>query len=151
MDTEQTAELIARRAAGEPLREIAEHIGSSTTAVHRAANKPDVKEKIDKAQRELLGDTMDKAISNIKSVVASYPKYEESENKPFAALSLKYSSKVLESAGLLPSASLSLHVQNIYNSNQITITPIVQRLLESHRQTLLTPPPDIIDVDYEGE
>ena len=128
---------------------IANTLGISQPTVSKIANQDDTKALIDRMQKKLIDSSLEQAVKNIKSVVDKYPTYEEEKDKGFTTLSLKYSAEIAKSVGILPAHAPSFHVQNIYNSATVTLSPLVQSMLNQFTRELVAPPPETIEVDWD--
>jgi transcriptional regulator with XRE-family HTH domain len=120
--------------AGESQKSIADRLGTSQSTISRLAGKEDMKALIEAASLNLLGDLPD-AVENLKTLVSEMKEIPKEQTKR-RELSYKASHDVLKAAGIMPSPIQSQVTQNIFQSNQIQLSPIVLALLEQHGSVL---------------
>lgn len=145
MDTAQTVTIVEQAIAGVPADDIAKAVGISKRHVYRKLQAPEIKEMIDSATSMILGSSLDRAVSNVQDVIGRYGEFVSSGAHHMVALSLKYSAKLLESVGILPSPAPSYFIQQVNQS--ITVNEVSPALLARLQGNDTTP--DVIDVEYE--
>ena len=94
---------------------------------------------IEAASLNLLGALPD-AVENVKSLVSEMKEIPKEQTKR-RELAYKASQDVLKAAGIMLSPIQPQVIQNIYQSNQIQLSPIVVALLERHG--------DALEVEFE--
>ena len=120
MTPENIAKTAALTAAGQPLRAIAEKLGTSVTSVHRA--KQSAKDIIEAIRDDLIHHTAAISADNIKHAIASYR--SKDSDAQLREHGYKASTRMLETIGIYPSHTPSVLIQQIINeSTNIAATP----------------------------
>ena len=131
LESEEAKMAIAKAiAGGESQTAISQTLGVSQSTISRLANREDVNALIDAESLNLLGVLPD-AVENVKALVSEMKEIPKDQTKR-RELSFKATQDVLKAAGIMPSPIQSQVIQNIYQSNQITLSPIVLALLKQH-------------------
>ena len=131
LDTPHIKKEVAKRlATGESQINIARGYNLNHSSVSRFANRSDVQELIKQETLNLL-DAVPDAVENIKSLVRAMKTIRKDDHKN-RELSYKASQKVLESAGIMNTATGSQTVVNIINKQENIIPPIIEELARRH-------------------
>jgi hypothetical protein len=124
-------------AAGATLGKVGQAVGVSESRVCRWANKDESREWIEREQRrylELVPDAIDYSNKLIKAGNAEAAKIGDDDNVPdykLLEIAQRETESVKKSAGILPSHTNSMIINNIYNDNRgAMLVPSVQSLLD---------------------
>lgn len=115
--------------------ETARQLGVHKSTVCRIVKEDDVRVMIETEQLKFL-TSLPNARENIQHLVDNYRQKDESGlpilDKEERDKAWKSSMEMLRSAGMLPSNSMSIFIQNTYNQQNNTIlSPIIKELLEA--------------------
>ena len=120
MTPENIAKTAALTAAGQPLRAIAEKLGTSVTSVHRA--KQSAKDIIEAIRDDLINHTARQSADNIKHAITAY-RNKDSDSQ-LREHGYKASTRMLETIGIYPSHTPSVLIQQIINdTTNVAATP----------------------------
>ena len=128
-------EVVKRLAVGEKPKRIAKDVGLSHSQGYRFASKEDIKALIGQEQKKLVEAVPD-AVETVKELVRemkTIPKKDTTRRE----LSYKASLYALKAVGIMPSPIQSQFITNIYQENNVTLSPVLLALLEAHEETLL--------------
>lgn len=130
LDAPPVKEMVVKELAiGKSKSSIAEEVGLHRSQVCRFANREDVKELIETEAMRLL-EVVPDAVDNIKTTVKGMKNLPKKDIKN-RELAYKASAKVLESAGILNTATPSQVIVNIFKqSEKPLISPLVQKVLQ---------------------
>lgn len=113
-------------AAGKSCRAIEAETGISKSKVNDISNRNDVKALIEKCAEELASKSYVQAIDNITRAVSDFKSTADPDYKKICWDATK---EVAKSMGILSSHTMSLHIQNLYQQNNMFLSPILQQLL----------------------
>lgn len=130
-------EIAKDKAADIPTKDTAKRLGLVEGTVRNARTRPSVKALVERMKQELIDTTLPKAVANIRQAIENYDKPLERDHmgKPMADglqardHGMMASIRLMEGAGLVPSKSQAIYIQNIDNS--VTIMPLVRQLIAS--------------------
>lgn len=126
--------------AGESQESIARRLGTTQSAISKMKDKPDMRAMIEREGQRIIDNALPGAVDNVISLVKEMPDIPKDQNKR-RELSYKATQDALRIGGLMPSPVQSTVIQNIYGQNTFVISPLIQKLLDEHK--------DAIDVDWE--
>lgn len=113
---------------------IAQELGFSAPTISRIMNSTGVRDLVKKVHEKFITDNLEVAAQNLTQVISSDREEDLGDKR-------KYSTKVLESVGILSGAQAPMTV-NVLNTGDIHISPIVQALVRSvFGDTLMAPDP----------
>jgi len=101
---EKEAQIVTLRATGSSQVEIAEQVGCAQSSVSTVTRREEIRKLIEKVREDFILELSEQAKDNIKEILYS----KDKEDKP---LRYKYSARVLEALGALPSHSTAIVVQ----------------------------------------
>lgn len=142
------AKIATLRAAGLTQQVIGDSMGIDQSTVSdtiNGHNKDYLEQLIDQTRRELVLKALPKAQANIIESISLY-----NPNKPKETTSTddtgkttkvnnellgdywgaRWSEKLMESIGILGSSAPSVFIQQIFNRNQILVSPVIERLVD---------------------
>ena len=138
--TRDEIELATLRLDGLSLRQIADKIKRDKGTVARRLSKAEVADYIDKAKAKLVQDSLPRAISNLNHAINSY-QGKESDTQ-LREHGFKASQRIMETAGVLPTAS----GQTINVSGDVTLSHTVQQIIATFGSSLTIADDDAVDV-----
>jgi len=127
-------EVFKRLAVGESQRSIAMDVGVDHSRISRFIRREDVKPFLEKEQMRLLEAVPD-AVENVMETVREMKHIPKKETKR-RELSYKASTDVLKSAGIMPTPEKSQVITNIYQHNNLTLSPMIQEMLRNHQKSI---------------
>lgn len=127
-------EVINRLVVGESQRSVAKSIGIDHSQISRFIRREDVKPFLEKEQMRLLEAVPD-AVENVMETVREMKHIPKKETKR-RELAYKASTDVLKSAGIMPTPEKSQVITNIYQRNNLTLSPMMQEMLKAHQKSI---------------
>jgi len=125
------------RGEGKTYREIGNEVGLSGGRVYTICQEEEVKDLIKDVTLRLINNGVVLAAENVIKEVKNYSSKKSVKERE---LSLRYSERVLESAGVLRNQQGNA-VTNILNQTQNIISPIVIEVLEDFQKRCMSPQP----------
>jgi predicted transcriptional regulator len=119
--------VVKELATGKPQTKIAREVGIDQSQVSRWSRKEDVRELLEKEQKRLLQATPDAVKVYLDIIREKIPKEDIKRRE----LQLKASKEVLKSGGILPSPIHSQTFINMYQKNDVLLSPKINELLRS--------------------
>ncbi|MBI5967915.1 MAG: helix-turn-helix domain-containing protein [Deltaproteobacteria bacterium] len=130
--------------AGQSQEEIGRTLGVSQSTISRLINKKDVKDLLEAETLKLL-ESVPAAVENIRDLVEEMKRIPKKEVKR-RELSYKATIELLKTAGLLPTPLQAQTLINIYKTQNLILTPIVQKMIDH----MLQPVPEPEEPDYNA-
>jgi len=127
-------EVVQRLAVGERPKSIAKDVGLHPSQIYRFAKREDIKPFIEQEQIRLL-EVVPDAVENVKELVREMKDIPKEEIKR-RELSYKASLDTLKAAGIIPSSVQSQIITNIYQENNLIVSPVVQEIISKHVKSL---------------
>lgn len=128
MKPEQRAKAMSLLIEGESQHKVSEKIGVSQPTISRLANEETVKEMIESAQLRLYSENLEKIVDNMGNLISQAHKILSDEDstpqkvhdaKTLLELANRVQQRILQGAGIFPSSSQSILIQNIQNQTNI--------------------------------
>lgn len=141
-------QVIKRLAVGEKAKSIAKDVGLSHSQIYRFESREDIKALIEHEQRRLVEAVPD-AVENVKNLVREMKTIPKPDIKR-RELSYKASLDTLKAVGIMPSQVQSQFITNIFQQTNLTLSPVVQALLDAHDKTMLWEDQEEGEKDKEG-
>ena len=142
-------EVIKRLAVGESQSSIAKSVGLDQSQVSRFTRREDIRAFIEQEQKRLL-EVVPDAVGNVMSLVKEMKDIPAKDTKR-RELSYKASTDVLKSVGLLPTPLQSQTLVNIYSSQNVFMSPVMEEALKKYGESLKLPTKEINGETFEEE
>lgn len=123
------------RGQGKTFHEIGTEVGLSDSRVYHICQEDEVKSLIQDVTLRLINNGVSIAADNMLQEVKNYSSKKSVKERE---LSLRYSERILESAGVLKNQQGNA-VTNILNQTQNIISPVVIEVLEDFQRRCLSP------------
>jgi hypothetical protein len=127
-------EVVQRLAVGDRPKSIAKDVGLSSSQIYRFAKREDIKPFIEQEQIKLL-EVVPDAVENVKELVREMKDIPKEEIKR-RELSYKASLDTLKAVGIMPTPVQSQIITNIYQENNLIVSPAVQEIIRKHVRSL---------------
>ena len=127
-------EVVKRLAVGEKPKSIAKDVGLSQSQIYRFENREDIKALIEQEHKNLVEAVPD-AVQNVKELVREMKTIPKKDLKR-RELSYKASQDTLKAVGIMPCQAQSQFTTNIYQQNNMTLSPVLLKLLEAQNKAL---------------
>ena len=138
-------------AAGHSTRWIGDQVGLAHSTVARTKNKPEIAAQIEELQKRAAAELFEEGFQNIKHAITAYRKPETKIDFQLREHGFKLSSRIAEAVGILPAASQSQMVVNVFNQSNTIISPLVDEIIRQHagtsHQTIDVTPEEVIGDD----
>ncbi len=131
------SELLAQKM---PKKRIAEVMGIDRTTVYRYIEKANVREMVETIQGKFLQENLPVATQNIHDIV-----HKKVSKLGDRRLQFDASRDVLKSVGMLPTTEQSIVVQQMFQQNNVVLSPIVQGMLDKHLGSLMSFKNDVVE------
>jgi len=137
-------EVIARGIVkGETITGIAKEAGVTRVTVYRQMRSSEFRKYLQGYQKSFIEETLPKADAVYKKILD-----KEGDDKDTLKIQLEASRDVMHASGVVPSATQSTYVQQIFaQQNQLTLSPMMLDLLKGHQKGL----GDFLDVEEVKE
>ena len=132
------SELLAQKM---PKKRIAEVMGIDRTTVYRYIEKANVREMVEEIQGKFLKENLPFATQNIHDIVHEKKPKKIAEKRLWAEVS----GDVMKSVGMLPTPQQSIVVQQMFQQNNVVLSPIVQGMLDKHLSSLMSFKSDVVE------
>lgn len=117
--------LAKARAAGKTLKEAGSIIGVSEATAHRRLSQPEIKALVEEITAKMIATSIPQAVENIQYVVEQY---QTTDNQQVKDHGFKASTRLLEMAGIFPSHTQSVFIQQINAAGDVHITSELSQL-----------------------
>jgi len=142
-------EVVKRLAVGERPKIIAKDVGLHYSQIYRFAKREDIKPFIEQEQMKLL-EVIPNAVENVKELVKEMKKIPKKDVKR-RELSYKASLDTLKSVGIMPSPVQSQVITNLYQQNNLILSPVVRAFIEEHLEKFRFSEEELKKMDEETE
>ncbi len=127
-------EVVKRLAVGEKPKSIAKDVGLSVSQIYRFGKREDIKPLIEQEQMRVLEGLPD-VVENMISLVRGMGKAKDPGER---RLCYEASREVLKIAGILPTATQSTFIQQVYRQQDDPIlNPVFQSLIDEHNKKMM--------------
>lgn len=131
--------------AGNNVQEIARELDCTRDTVYYALKKDRIKEYIERNTLKML-ENLPRAVSNVTNLVNGMDKAKDMDEKK---LCYQATRDVLTVGNVLPSASQTTLVQNVYNQqNNLIMSPIIREMIDKHNKLMNF---DSVEVDGRAD
>jgi hypothetical protein len=128
--------LIEAAANGVSQSQIAHDIGVTRSAVCQVLGKQWVKDRVESIQAQVAEQSYAEAADNMIYAIKAYQHLDKDDDPQLREHGMKCSLEIARAIGILPSATGgSPVVLNIMTQSNITLSPVVERLLSSLEYT----------------
>ena len=126
-------EVVKRLAVGEKPKSISRDVGLSQSQVYRFARREDIRALIEQEHMKLMVHVPD-AVKKVGSLVEGMGKAKDKDER---RLCYEASREVLKIAGILPTATQSTFIQQVYRQQDNPfLSPFIQELMNEHEKKM---------------
>jgi len=138
MLTAEEMNMASMRAAGATLQTIANHEGKDVSTISRRMSKSEIQDYITEIKEQMMSTTLKKSVENIQYAVNQYKTTDDKQVKEHGA---RFSERIAESVGILPSRTPSLTI-----NGDVQVTPIIAQIIQQFGRSLASSD-DVIEAE----
>ena len=146
--TPQELEIANQRAMGVSIGQIGTDHGIPKSTAQYQLSKPELKAYIERVQADLIQSSLEIAKANYKYAIKKYQ--DQDTDVQLRDHGFKASKELLQATNILPSATTSIMIQQIYNDNRNEVPDVVKelfaRVTHSTSKSLVVEEKEAIDV-----
>lgn len=117
---------------GKSITGIAEEVGVDRGTVYRQLQSSDFRKYLQGYQKGFIEENLPKASAVYKKILD-----KDGEDKDTLKIQLEASRDVMHASGVVPSATQSTYVQQIFaQQNQLTLSPMMLAMLKGHQKEI---------------
>lgn len=142
--------VIQKLVLGKSQTSIAKEVGVSQSRISRFASMDDIKPFLEKESMrlvELAPDALDNVEEAVKDKIKDIPKSNIKRRK----FVLDASIDALKAVGIMPTNVQSQAILNIYQQNNLVMTPQLRAIIDAHNKTLMFSEEELKQMDEETE
>jgi predicted transcriptional regulator len=141
---DMTEQIVSKMIAEKvPKTQIAKAMGVSRATIYTYEAKANVQEMVKSIQEKFLQENLPIATQNIHDIVHEKKPMKSADKRLWAEVS----QNVMKSVGMLPTPDQSIVVQQMFQQNNVILSPVVQGLLDKHLSSLMNFKADVVDAE----
>ena len=122
-------EMAEKKARGATTKELAMEYGVSTARISKILADQNIQEFIEEITRAM---TFNEGLKAYKNVAYAIDSYQKTKDPQLRSEGFKASLELMRSIGVLESKNVSVSIQNITNTQNNIVSPMMQELIQKH-------------------